>query len=80
MPPLAEAVEALRQHRAAGGKEPLGAALSTLEIDSPYRYRALDDERGLLPHLLWGPVNNLCRHGKRSEDEHENKCHQHNCI
>ncbi len=42
-----QAVEALRQHRAAGGRQPLGTALCELGIDSPYRYRALDDE-----HLL----------------------------
>jgi len=42
-----QAVEAVRHHRATGGKLPLGAALSELGIDSPYRYRALDDE-----HLL----------------------------
>ena len=37
----------LRQHRASGGREALGQAIQQLEIESPYRYRALDDE-----HLL----------------------------
>jgi carbamoyl-phosphate synthase large subunit len=42
-----EAVAELRHHRESGGKTSLGAAVRGLGIDSPYRYRALDDE-----HLL----------------------------
>lgn len=42
-----EAVAELRRHRSSGGRESLGAAIRELGIDSPYRYRALDNE-----HLL----------------------------
>ncbi|HUU98494.1 MAG TPA: carbamoyl-phosphate synthase large subunit [Phycisphaerae bacterium] len=42
-----EAVAELRKHRASGRREALGTAIHELGIESPYRYRALDDE-----HLL----------------------------
>ncbi|MFH1746741.1 MAG: carbamoyl-phosphate synthase large subunit [Planctomycetota bacterium] len=43
-----EAVAELRRHRASGGREALGTAIRDLGIDSPYRYRALDDEHVLV--------------------------------
>ncbi|MBU0618273.1 MAG: ATP-grasp domain-containing protein, partial [Planctomycetes bacterium] len=42
-----EVVSELRRHRESGGRASLGAAIRELGIESPYRYRALDDE-----HLL----------------------------
>ena len=42
-----DAVAELRAHQQSGGHRPLGEAVHKLGIESPYRYRALDDD-----HLL----------------------------
>ena len=39
-----DAVAELRRHRASGGSEPLGPAVRALGVESPHRYRVLDDE------------------------------------
>jgi len=54
------AVSELRRHRESGGREALGAAIGELGIDSPYRYRALDDE-----HLLVESHDDELRVSKR---------------
>jgi len=43
-----QAVAELRRHRASGGRESLGTAIHDLGIESPYRYRAVDDEHVLV--------------------------------